>query len=162
MKERYYSALLFQSIYRRHQAKLFYKNLRRRLLPPIIVIQRHWRGYTARSAYITTIDSVIRVQSFARGPVLVKAVLLPSWHHSATAMQSIWRGFWVQLHYQIQLLDIIATQCLSRRWAAIRLAETRRTAWRKLQYAGRRFLAVRALYHKRRQKAAAIVIQVRL
>lgn len=79
---------------------------------------------------------------------------------AAKGVQSIWRGFWSQLKYQVDLLDIVSVQSIVRRRLAtrrlgrwLRAASLIQVVWRR--YHGRRLNTSRRLHQ------AAVVCQVR-
>lgn len=89
----------------------------------------------------------------------MRTCLLQSWLSASTTIQRIWRGFWVQLHYQMDLLDVVAFQCFVRKQQAIKVSRQRKKCVGVLQRAGRCFLARKALAWRRRQRGASILIQ---
>ena len=160
--DRHYAAITIQTKYRQFQDYLSYQLLLMETIPAVTLIQRHWRGYICRRAYVGAIDAVIVLQSFTRGAVLVRKSLLGSMNDAATCIQKVWRGFWVQLHYQLDLLDIVAVQCWARRKQALRLATLKSNSVAMLQRAARRHLARLAILKQKRELRAAILIEVSL
>lgn len=162
MLDRHYAAIMVQSQYRRFHCYMVYQGMLSEAIPAICTIQRHWRGYSQRRSYTLVVDAIIRIQAFARGAVLVRMSLLGSWRDGSTCIQRIWRGFWVQLHYQMDLLDIVAVQCLVRKQQAIHLANRKSRAVQVVQHNTREYLAKRRLARLRQKKYASIFIQVRI
>ena len=160
MLDQHYAAIMVQSQYRQFHCYILYQGMLSETVPAICTIQRHWRGYDQRRSYTAVVDAIIRIQAFARGAVLVRKSLLGSWRDSSTCIQRIWRGFWVQLHYQMDLLDIVAVQCLVRKQQAINFANRKSRAVEILQYNVRGHLAKRCLARLRQERYATIIIQV--
>jgi len=154
------AAITIQSKFRQFQDYLSYQLLLLEVIPALTTIQRHWRGYAQRQGYAALIEAVIRMQSFTRGAVLVRKTLMRSWYNAATCMQKLWRGFWVQMHYQLDLLDIVTVQCLVRKQQSKQGAKLRTASVAVLQRTGRIFLARLVLLRLKLEKQATTRIQV--
>jgi len=157
--KRHYAAITMQSQYRQYRDCMLYLDLRSKLLPAIIAIQRHWRGFQERCIYGRSIEAIIQIQAFIRGAALVRSCLLGSWGISSTCIQRIWRGFWAQSNYQLDLLDIVAVQCLVRKQQALQLARRKAASLHTIQRSTRVFVAKLYLLKLRQQRDACTMIQ---
>lgn len=158
MLERQASAIKIQAQFRQFREYHIYQLLLLEVVPAASVAQRHWRGFVQRRAYASIIDCTIILQALWRGALEVRRDRAR--RAGATCIQRIWRGFWTQLHYQMDMLDIVAVQCLVRKQQANQLARRRTHAVATLQSAARLFVAKLVLERKRRERNAAITIQV--
>ena len=152
---------MLQSTYRQFHDYILYQEILSVSIPAVRVVQRHWRGFAQRRLFASVVHATIQIQAFARGAILVRRALLGSWRDSSTCIQRIWRGFWVQMHYQMDLLDIVAVQSVVRRRQAINLALRKEKAVQVIQYNTRGYLAKRLLALLRLERSAAILVQVR-
>jgi myosin heavy subunit len=156
LRQHHAAAVIIQSRYRQFHDCLSYQLMLLESIPAATTIQRHRRGFVHRRRYAEVIDSVIVLQSFTRGAVIVREVRMRSWREGAICIQRIWRGFQVQCKYQMYLLDIILVQCTVRRNQAAKLTKMRISAVSVVQRMSRGWMA-RILLGMLR---AAVIIQV--
>jgi IQ calmodulin-binding motif len=84
----------------------------------VVVIQSGVRGMIDRRKAFEKLQCVIVIQACCRR--FQSKLLVEKYHESATAIQSRFRSYSAQLHYQFDVVDIIIFQSLARRWMAHR------------------------------------------
>jgi myosin heavy subunit len=161
LRRHHAAAVIIQSRYRQFQSYSSYQLMLLERVPAATTIQRHRRGFVQRQRYAVVIDAVIVLQSFTRGAVLVRNGWIRPWREGAICIQRIWRGFQVQLQYQMYLLDVILVQCTVRRNQGAKLAKRRFSAVSVVQRMSRGWVARMLLGKLRVETGAAIMIQVR-
>lgn len=145
------SAVLVQTCFFRYQALSSYKRqlslqherLRHKAVH-VCIIQRMWRGFTARDSYMLFIigsiivqsvfrrhltervysvlrQKVVKVQTHVRGLLLRKAIYLA--HALSCGIQKLWRGYRTRISVRIYVGAVISVQNAFRRRQAISMAE---------------------------------------
>jgi myosin heavy subunit len=102
---------------------------RERMVQVATAIQTAWRGYYTYSRYQCDIRDIIFVQSFARRLAArsdTERKRRQRMIHSATTIQTAWRGYCTCSRYQCDRRDIIMVQSLARRQSARNVAQQMR------------------------------------
>lgn len=82
------------------------------------IIQRFWRGYSARINYGFDMVDIVTVQSLCRRLIARKRTMraINAIHSASIVIQKVWRGYHAKLSYGFDLMDIITAQSICRRF----------------------------------------------
>ncbi|KAG7355751.1 IQ calmodulin-binding motif-containing protein [Nitzschia inconspicua] len=80
------------------------------------VVQKAWRAHITREIFMRLRNSAVAIQSWFRVIEAKKKAESNRRNKAAISLQRIWRGFLQQVHFQLEILDIICIQSCARRY----------------------------------------------
>lgn len=131
-----------------------------------VTIQSKWRYYRASSSYLKMVNLAIAIQSLRRGLQVRRE--LQFLIACASTIQATWRRYSAEVHYQVNLIDIILVQSVCRRRMAVMEYKKQTAALLVIQSLARMCLAQRTSSYlreetaeRKQQQAASVCLQVR-